>query len=146
MRIIIDTREKLPLLFPGLEIETRKLDEGDYNIKELEDIIVVERKSLIDLYGTLTHGHTRFKKEIQRSLKKGKYIYIFVEGSEAEFYSMKWAKVKLKTKPETLKKMISTMQDKYAIQIFWCINREIMQMIIILLFDQWLKILKISED
>ena len=119
MRIIIDTREKLPLLFPGLEIETRKLDEGDYNIKELEDIIVVERKSLIDLYGTLTHGHTRFKKEIQRSLKKGKYIYIFVEGSEAEFYSMKWAKVKLKTKPETLKKMISTMQDKYAIQIFW---------------------------
>jgi hypothetical protein len=54
MIIIIDSREQKPLSFPEHDTITRKLDEGDYNISELEDKIVDITKNVItQLYKTL---------------------------------------------------------------------------------------------
>jgi ERCC4-type nuclease len=89
--IIYDHREKAPYTFLKirgdvpekkrlLKIETEKghLKTGDYSIKGYEDIIVVERKSLIDLYGSVGKNRERFRKEQER-LSAMEYSAIVVE-------------------------------------------------------------------
>lgn len=136
MNIIIDTREQKPLTFTGHETTSRKLDEGDYNIRELEDKIVIERKSLQDLYQSITSDHKRFKREILRAKAKNKFMYIFIEGHLHEFYSMKWSDRKLNTKPETLAKIIDTMLHRYDISFIECNSRESMSRQIVQTIEQ----------
>lgn len=73
--IIIDTREQLPYRFDDVRIDRRKsfvwtqtktLSTGDYSIAGFEDRICVERKSLVDLYGTLGASRERFEREFER--------------------------------------------------------------------------------
>ena len=65
--LIIDTREQTPLVFPG-PISTRRgtLRTGDYSLGGYEDRFTVERKSAVDLVGTLTRGRSRFERELER--------------------------------------------------------------------------------
>ena len=69
--IVIDTREKQPWCwdhddeFGGVLYE--KLDGGDYSIKGLEHLIVIERKASVDeLYMNFTHDKERIKDEFER--------------------------------------------------------------------------------
>ena len=74
--VVVDTREQHPFAFHGitgvrgrkLEIETCRagLKTGDYSIQGLEDKVAVERKSKVDLYGTVGRGRARFEREIER--------------------------------------------------------------------------------
>lgn len=139
MNIIIDTREQKPLSFNGHKTTRRKLDEGDYNIKELEEKIVIERKSLPDLYQSITSDHERFKKEILRSKEKNKLFIIYIEGTLEEFYSKKWSDRELKTKPETLRKIIETMEERHKIIIIECANRDEMSKTIVEDLERWRK-------
>ena len=63
--IIVDSREQtpLPITFPTI---TSGLPTGDYSVVGLEDQFAVERKSLSDLYGSLSSGRERFSRELQR--------------------------------------------------------------------------------
>ena len=63
--IIIDSREQTPLMFSYPSI-TATLSTGDYSVAGLENDFCVERKSLSDLYGSLTSGRDRFMRELQR--------------------------------------------------------------------------------
>jgi len=57
--ILIDSRERYPYRFSGLQVETRRhaLPSGDYGVARGEEIVaVVERKSLADLSGSLING------------------------------------------------------------------------------------------
>jgi len=126
MIIIIDTREQLPLSFTGHETFSRKLDEGDYNTTDLEDKIVIERKSPQDLYQSITSDHQRFKREIKRAIEKKKKFYIFIEGTLEDFYWLRWAKRDINMKPGTLYKIILTMKERYGLIFVECITREIM--------------------
>jgi ERCC4-type nuclease len=85
--IIQDTREQMPLSFKhkfikGVKVE--KLNVGDYGA-EFGDghrpPLVFERKSISDLYGTLTHGYERFRREIDRAANTATELTIIVEGS-----------------------------------------------------------------
>lgn len=75
--IIVDTREQLPYTFgqiPGrtpdemMVVPTivRGLPSGDYSIQGMESLIAIERKSLDDLYGSVTWGRKRFEADIGR--------------------------------------------------------------------------------
>mgnify|MGYP001048695011 CR=1 FL=1 len=66
--IVIDTREQSPFVFAQMDVPTerRALATGDYSIAGLEDKITIERKSLIDLFGSCGRGRTRFEAEIER--------------------------------------------------------------------------------
>lgn len=127
--IIIDTREQLPLWDPiNFKIIRKKLDEGDYTTEELYNKAHIERKSAMDLYGSLIKGHERFSREIQRAIEKDLSFAIFVECSEKKFTSMRFkGAYRLKTKPSTLKKIVDTFQERYPIQIVWCKNRDDMR-------------------
>ena len=64
--IITDSREQTPLIFTNFPTVTAGLPTGDYSIAGLEDDFCIERKSLSDLYGSLTSGRDRFMRELQR--------------------------------------------------------------------------------
>jgi len=57
MRIIVDSREQRALSFTRdkivKEVIIKKLEVGDYSIKGYEDCIAIERKSPLDLFGTV---------------------------------------------------------------------------------------------
>lgn len=73
--IAVDTREQLPFEFESIKaagkpviVSTERvtLTSGDYSIIGHEEAVAVERKTLADLYGTLTAGRDRFERELER--------------------------------------------------------------------------------
>lgn len=89
--IIVDTREQTPwpfhLLTPdkGYHLSggtvRRKLDTGDYSLEGLESFVGIERKSLSDLVGSLSHGRERFEREMERARDDIEHFFLVVEGS-----------------------------------------------------------------
>ena len=84
----MDTREQKPLEFTIDHIVTgvfvEKLDIGDYSARYLDGVscsVCFERKSIGDLFSTLTSGYPRFKKEIGRANRGTVEMVIAVEGS-----------------------------------------------------------------
>lgn len=65
---IQDTREQCPWDLSPLRTEIGSLATGDYSIKGLEEIIALERKSLVDLLACLGVERERFQREMQRML------------------------------------------------------------------------------
>ena len=88
MKIIIDTREQIPLEFnhPYItEIIREKLDVGDYGVR-FEDRhqpkFVFERKGgLGDLFQTFGKGYPRFKRKLLRASEAGITVFIAIEGT-----------------------------------------------------------------
>jgi len=80
MQIIVDTREQSPYSFatitPPPETIRATLKTGDYSLAGYENKITIERKSLIDAFGTFGEGcmgrdfFLRRRLAIQKSLKK----------------------------------------------------------------------------
>ncbi len=80
--IIVDTREQTPLPITFRTI-TSGLSTGDYSVVGLEDDFTVERKSLSDLYGSLTSGRERFSRELQR-MRAFSFARLLIVGSVHE--------------------------------------------------------------
>jgi ERCC4-type nuclease len=80
--IVVDTREQTPLSFSFPTI-TGTLPTADYSVAGLEEDFAVERKSLPDLFGSLTSGRERFRRELQRLLAYP-FRRLLVIGSEQE--------------------------------------------------------------
>ena len=82
IRVMVDTREQRPWTFDGdvlaqlraersaaaVEVvcERGTLDTGDYALVEAPEICRIERKSLGDFVGSVTHDHERFMREMAR--------------------------------------------------------------------------------
>lgn len=77
--IVIDTREQLPFGFTHLRADAHDqcrplqvhtvratLKQGDYSILGHEKDIALERKSLSDLYSTISQSRDRFVRELER--------------------------------------------------------------------------------
>jgi len=81
--IVIDSREQRPLSFQNLPSITAGLPTGDYSVAGMEDDFCVERKSIPDLFGSLTSGRDRFMREIVR-MNAYPFRRLLVIGSEQE--------------------------------------------------------------
>lgn len=59
----------------------QKLDVGDYTVEGLEEVLMIERKTIGDLWGTLGNqkNYKRFLKEIDRA-KDHKLKFLVIEG------------------------------------------------------------------
>ena len=82
--IIVDSREQTPWLFDGLETRRQKLEQGDYSLLDLEDVVAIERKTLGDYVSSITHGRERFLRELSRMQRDVLYPIIFVEASRQD--------------------------------------------------------------
>jgi len=121
MKIIVDTREQRPFFKRG--VVRRTLNVGDYSTLTLEKCFAIERKSLQDLYRTLIHNHPRFRRQIIRAIDRGITMVMVVEGTYKDFVNKNFPRGSdRKCKPETLKKIISTVKRRYAIEIIFCKN------------------------
>lgn len=124
MLILVDSREQLPY-WKGSACAKTALIVGDYTTANLLNKFHIERKSGSDLYGTLTRGMPRFRKEILRALDHHIKLVVLVELSRADFVALKIPYAhKLKVKGESLDKTITTLEQKYKLQFVWCRHRK----------------------
>lgn len=125
MKIIFDTREQLPLYELGPKVRATKLEVGDYTTERLINKYHIERKSPQDLYGSIIQGHDRFKRMLLLAKELGIQLSIYVECPEATFFNKEFARAKqLQVSGEQLRKMLTTMKERYDFDIVWCNGRE----------------------
>lgn len=124
MKIIIDTREKTPLSFSGVETQIQKLDVADYACVLADGHfvpIVMERKSKSDLFSTLTHQYDRFRNEIIRSQESKLRMMIIIEASLSSV--MRGVKHSQRS-PDSLLSQLYTLFCKYRVMPVFCKNAE----------------------
>lgn len=89
--VLIDTREQKPLnfiRFPNWIANQRrqKLTVGDYSVEGMEDLLIIERKSLSDLITTLMQNRPRFFRLCEK-MSKYKWRALFVEATYEDIKS-----------------------------------------------------------
>lgn len=127
MKILIDTREQKPLAFshPTIsEVKRVKLEVGDYAV-EFEDghrpPIVFERKSKGDLWGTLTKGYERFKRELRRAKDENIAVMLIIEKS---YTNMQKDYEYSKREASSVIKQIHTMHIRHGLTPVFCNTRD----------------------
>lgn len=115
MIILVDSREKRPLKFScGQKKEC--LPVGDYGAafheKHLHSTIW-ERKSIGDLFGTLTFGYDRFRREIQKAADLNITLIIAVEGTREKVLE---GYEHSKRDPASILVQLGTIEKKYGVK------------------------------
>ena len=141
LKIIVDSREQRPL-FDSSEAVRTCLMVGDYTTRRLFHLYAIERKSLSDLYGTMTKGNVRFHNCIIRAKVNGIKLVMVVEGSKKNFKAKKFPQGHLrKIEGETLIKIVETFERKY-LPVYWCASRRAAKILILkLLREEEVKVL-----
>lgn len=125
MDIIVDTREQKPLWTNHIRF---KLLVGDYSTMKLREKFCIERKSLPDLYQTITKDHVRFRNELIRADVNGFKLVMYVEGTREDFIAKNFPGGLIrKTKSETLEKIMITVEKRYKLEVVWCKSRDLMK-------------------
>ena len=134
IQIIIDTREGKKTTTGALTfnhpyvtgIIRQKLDVGDYRAKYSngkESVIVAERKSITDLWGTLSNRkrYERFRAEIERATSQNIRLVLYIEGSYGKI--KKGIKARFRS-GDSIAKQIRTLYLKYGVEYHYCVDRE----------------------
>lgn len=127
MVIMVDSREQNPLSFshPFVEgLEVGKLQVGDYQAKFKDGYlppIIFERKSLQDLFGTLSAGYKRFKRECNRAIESKITLIIIIEASLTK---ISHGFERSSRNPEEIIKQLFTLYIKHGIPFVCCNTRE----------------------
>jgi len=144
--IIVDSREQRPLFTKN--IIKKGLKTGDYSFvfeeKDYSDIVVFERKSVTDIVGTLTRGHERFSRELERA-RSIKHFFIIVDESYYKLRTLTFKgseylnKKKLSYTVATVRKIVQTLRVKYGVQIIFCDTRTESKLVIKELIEAFLR-------
>lgn len=81
LTILVDTREKTPWTFPGIQTRFTKLRFGDYSAVGLMGVFEIERKSPMDLVSTLTMQWRRWVRKLFRWECASTRRIVIVEGT-----------------------------------------------------------------
>jgi len=129
--VLVDTREQLPYDFSGmttnegelLAVKKRHvgLPSGDYSIEGMESLVAVERKSLDDLYGSVTWGRRRFEHEIVRLDSLPGFAAVVIEADWREIvapqeYRPGWVN---QTNPRSVEGTIAAWSIRYPRVHWW---------------------------
>ena len=127
--ITADTREQKMLDFEGIEgvdkVEEIGMSYGDYGaiIDEKVCPIFFERKGLSDLFGTMTGGYERYKKEMARAKDNQHKLILLIEGT----YTDVWNGIAhSKFDGESMIKKLHTLYIKYDHEFWFCESRRVM--------------------
>ena len=115
-------------------MEKKKLDVGDYAIEGMEDVVMVERKTLGDLWGTLgnTTNYKRFLREIDRA-KDHKVKYLVIEATLAEVNGgYRFSKVS----PANIHAKLISLQVKHNVQVVFAGRIDVARSWVRRLFDK----------
>lgn len=136
MKIIRDTREKTGwefTFYDDVEIESKKIDSGDYTTELLKDKIVIERKAttteIANNLGKKT-AKARFYREFDR-MEDLKQAYIVCEFPESQVYEFPYnsglsqAQIsRIRMNGKYLRRLLNQIEDDYSnIEVVFCENR-----------------------
>ncbi|NQU42138.1 ERCC4 domain-containing protein, partial [bacterium] len=111
---IQDSREQAPLQFsPEVTVRVEALTVGDYSLPGLEYEIVIERKSLSDLLGSITHDRDRFNREL-RQMRGFRFAAIVVEASWSDILQGNY---RSRTHPNSVIGSLMSFSIKYGVQV-----------------------------
>ena len=83
--IYCDTREKKPWKFH--RSKKRCLKHGDYSITNGVNHVVIERKTVKDLYLTLSYKRApKFLDKMRKACENLSYVFIFIDGNLSDVY------------------------------------------------------------
>ena len=139
MILKIDSREQTPLDFTVggsvSRIDVTGLPFGDYWAAYetgQEMPVCFERKGISDLFGTLSGGMERFKRELERARDNNFKIILIVEGTLSEVIAgAKYSTVEGKS----ILKTMFTLWVKYDVVPVFCPNRSEMKRFILETFE-----------
>lgn len=127
--VVVDTREQLGYSFAGLVSDAREgrrplavptvrgtLRAGDYSIQRFDHAVAVERKSLADLFGTLSRGRSRFMRELER-LNAMAAAWVVVEAEWSEILAAPPARTRVTGK--TVFRSVTAWQCRYPRVHWW---------------------------
>lgn len=83
--VLIDTREKYPFDFSRFpnwiaQSKSRALKAGDYSMEGMEELLILERKTLTDLITTVIQQRTRFFRQCEK-MSKYRWKALMVEAN-----------------------------------------------------------------
>ena len=129
MIMVQDTREQLELDFSGIEavekVEKMTLSYGDYNaiVHGRPVPLFFERKGISDLFGTMTSGYDRYKREMERAKVANVKLVLIIEGS----YSDVWNGIEhSKFSGESMLKKLAMLYVRYDHEYIFCESRRVM--------------------
>lgn len=145
-RIIVDTREQLPLSFSKFEdhfiVERDKLDCGDYTINGHDlpnddfSVCIERKKDCMELCQNLGTGWDRFVNEAKLLSKfKTKAIVVCSTNDFGLLYKRKWTKMH----PNYINSRIQELFVRFGIPVFFLGSRENAEKYIIDIFKKCVK-------
>jgi ERCC4-type nuclease len=121
VRVVIDTREQTPWIFPdGVETVRGTLCSGDYSIEGAEEWVAVERKSLDDLVQSISRGRDRFWRELAR-LSRLRASAVVVENLLS---AVMWWRYRSRMRPESVIGSCAAITYDYGIPVVWAGDRQ----------------------
>lgn len=145
--MLVDRREKTPYLFQGLRAGSKRayrplivpwewahLETGDYSIRGYEDRVTIERKSLEDLYSTLSGHRKRFEREHER-MREIEFKAVVIEAS--------WEKIlrqppkKSGLKPASVFGTYASWRVKYGVPWEAMEDRRLAEKTVFRLLERW---------
>lgn len=123
--IVADSREQAVYSWPGTPCIRAALPAGDYSVQGLEDRVAIERKSLIDAYGTFGRGRDRFERELAK-LAKLDFAAVVIEASMLEALTRPPPKVQ-KFTPKHFNRAVIAWAERFGVHFFYCDCRALAQ-------------------
>lgn len=115
--LVIDTREQSNLFKrppKGLVVVRDTLSAGDYSIRGFESCIAVERKTVDDLWSSVTVHHERFKRELS-NLMMYERKWLVIEGLESEYLRPDLAGRDIH--PNAVRQALASIEAKWGVPI-----------------------------
>lgn len=119
--VLIDTREQSPFPFAGypVSIQTATLEAGDYSLSGFDRRIAIERKSLDDLLGCLTHDRERFERELTRM--RGYDVAMVIV--ESPLVAMRQHRYRSRMEPEAAEQSWKSMMQRFMVPFHFAADR-----------------------
>ena len=121
--VLIDSREQLPFDFSRfanwIAGDKRKtLRVGDYTLEGMEDLLVIERKSLTDLITTLMQNRARFFAACEK-MTQYRWRALLVEASYEDIKSVYDDELCTQAHPNAVSGTLDALEAKYGIPVIY---------------------------
>jgi len=118
--VLIDSRERTPLLFENLPTERATLPTGDYSVKGFESDFCIERKSVADLVQSATFERERFERELVR-MRGYSFRRLLIVGTLADIEAHRY---RSQTNPKSVIASVTAFEIRYQLPVCYCPTPE----------------------
>lgn len=122
----------------GFRVVRSKMLVGDYMIANKGDIVIDTKKDILELFMDLGKDHKRFRRECELARASGIQLIVLTEELPPEKGLSDWKSPvfrssnsihqagdpKSKANPQTMLKIMQTMQEKYGVVFIFCRKQD----------------------